>query len=133
MRPQRAFLLLAGVTWLTLAGCASKGYVTGQVVDNGQPFSIPKGETLGVIFNSTDAAGKTSALVTYVQPDGTFAAESGDNSNGLPPGNYKVRLNGDGPTIRSKMQKSPSLDLKVDKGAKIKLIVDLSKGTITTQ
>jgi hypothetical protein len=134
-RPARA-PLLAVLAAALLTGCGDRGLVrvTGQVVENGEPVRLSDGESVQVDFQTADGAYPPLALGAYARPDGGFAIDMNDGTGrGLPPGKYKVRLNGEGTSVKKKVNPKlfkEGITLEVEGGASLHLTVDLAKGTI---
>jgi hypothetical protein len=138
MREVRMTLSLL-VFALFVAGCGSKVVrVTGQVVENGQPAPLTDGECIQVDLVTVDAAGKLPlSIMTFVKPDGSFAADQNDGSGrGLPPGKYLVRLNRETTvvkkTVNAKLFKEGT-SVEVAAGHPVRLTIDLATGTISPQ
>lgn len=118
-------------------GCGNENLVrvTGQVVDNGEPVRLGAGESVQIDFLTADGAYPPLALGAYAQSDGSFAVDMNDGTGrGLPPGKYKVRLNGEGTTLNKKVNPQlfkETLVLEVAKGTSLRLTVDVAKGKIT--
>ena len=135
MRPWKPLLLLTALALLTLAGCSGNVRVTGQVVENGQSFALPKGEALEVHFITMDpevVPGRD--YMKMVSDNGSFVADQADNSGrGLPPGKYKVTLHSETPVVGQKLRGKPELstDLQVARGSPVHLTIDLGARTIT--
>ena len=129
----------AAVVVLTVlsAGCGNENLVrvTGQVVENGAPVQLATGESVQIDFHTADGTYPPLALGAYAKPDGSFAVDMNDGTGrGLPPGKYKVRLNGEGTTLNKKVNPQlfkESLVLEVGKGASLHLTVDVAKGKVT--
>ena len=119
------------------SGCGGENLVrvTGQVVENGEPVRLAAGESVQIDFLTADGAYPPLALGAYAKSDGSFAVDMNDGTGrGLPPGKYKVRLNGEGTSINKKVNPQlfkETLMLEVGKGASLRLTVDLAKGKIT--
>ena len=71
---------------LVVTGCDNKVHLKGKVVfsDDGSP--VPK----GTVFFETDSYSARGNL----KPDGTFVVGSEKQSDGLPPGMYRVHISG---------------------------------------
>jgi hypothetical protein len=127
--------LLAALALLSLAGCSGNVRVTGQLVEDGQPYALPPGESLEVHLLSTDPAMYPPRdFLKMVDPDGRFTADQGDGSGrGLPPGRYKVKLRSETPAVKTKLQGKPELtaEFEAARGAPVHLTIDLGKRTIT--
>jgi hypothetical protein len=141
MRPHLAHLpnlavVLIALLCPALAGCGGNLVrVTGQVVQDGEPYRLADGETIQIDFSTADGGYPPLALAAFVKKDGTFAVDMNDGSGkGLPPGRYKIRLDREGTSLKKKpsdkLFKEPYV-LEVGKGTSPHLIVDLARGTVT--
>jgi hypothetical protein len=120
-----------------LTGCGHNGLVTltGQLEENGQAVRLEAGETVQLDFVTADGAYPPLNLGVYARPDGSFAVDMNDGTgNGLPPGKYKVKLNGEGTSIKKKVNprlfKEAHL-VHVSAEFQTYLTVDLANGTYT--
>ena len=132
----RPLALVGALLGPTLAGCGGKNLVrvTGQVVENGQPYSLAGGETVQIDFTTADGAYPPLALAAYAKADGSIVVDMNDGSGkGLSPGKYKVRLNSEGTSLNKKPNAKlfkEAYTLDVVQGAPVHLTIDLAKGTI---
>ena len=129
-------LCLPAVALLVLSGCGgSLVRVTGQVVENGQPRRLESGESIQVEFVTVGNSPRPLSLGIFPNRDGAFSADRNDGTGaGIPPGQYKVRLNHEGTSVKTKVpgklfKESYSLD--VMPGKAVHLTIDLTAGTIT--
>lgn len=135
--PRTLWAAVLAVLAALTTGCGGDNLVrvTGQVVENGEPVRLATGESLQIDFLTADGSYPPLALGAYAKPDGSFAVDMNDGTGrGLPPGKYKVRLNGEGTSLNKKVNSKlfkESLMLEVGKGTSLRLTVDLAKGTIT--
>lgn len=84
---KNSVLFVLSLALLTLVGCGSdKVGLSGKVIflDDGSP--VPTGRVI-FVTNSFQAYGD-------LQPDGTFTVSSTGENDGLPPGKYRVRIDG---------------------------------------
>ena len=133
---RRSLTLFAALASAVLAGCGSSNLVrvTGQVLENGQEYRLAEGETIQIDFSTADNAYPPLSLGTFAKKDGSFVVDLNDGTGrGLPPGKYKIRLNGDGTSLRAKG--NPKLfkeahTLEVSKGASVHLTIDLATGAV---
>ena len=132
----RNLVLLAVLAGVAPAGCGNRLVrVTGQVVENGQDYRLGDGETIQIDFSTADNAYPPLSLGTFVRKDGTFVVDMNDGTGrGLPPGEYRIRLNAEGTS--SKAKANPKLfkeahKLEVKQGASVRLTIDLATGAIT--
>jgi hypothetical protein len=136
-RIARGSSLLTALALLALTGCSSNVVrVTGQVVENGQPYELQGGECVQIDIVSADPdMYPPLALTTYSKPDGTFAADPNDGTGrGLPPGKYKLKLNREVTSLKKKANGKlfkESHPFEVVQGAPVRLTIDLATGTIT--
>ena len=105
------------------------------MVDNGEPVRLVEGESVQIDFQTADGAYPPLSLGAYAKKAGSCAVDMNDGTRrGLPPGKYKVRLNGEGTSLPKKV--NPKLfkegtTIEVEKGSSLHLTVDVAKGTIT--
>jgi hypothetical protein len=129
--------VVLALAWPALAGCGNKNLVrvTGQVVEAGEPYRLADSETIQIDFSTADNAFPPLALGTFAKRDGSFVVDMNDGTGrGLPPGKYKVRLNGEGTSLKKKANAKLFKEahvLEVTKAASPHLTIDLSTGTVT--
>ena len=135
MRLWQCFASLTALTLLVLTGCSSSVTVTGKLVQNGQAYALPPGESLEVHFLSADPQMYPPRdFMTMANQDGTFTADQGDPAKkGLPPGKYKLKLHSETPELKKKLSGQPELTTEIDtsKGSKINLTIDVGSRTVT--
>ena len=139
MRPVRVSWLPAVSVALAvsaLPGCGSPlARVTGQVVENGEPVRLAGGEAVQIDFSTADGAYPPLSLAAYARGDGNFTVDMNDGTGrGLTPGKYKVRLNGEGTTIKRKVNPrlfKESTSIEATRDAPVQLTIDIAKGTIS--
>lgn len=149
-------------TLMALLGCGSSdlGKVTGRVVQDGVARGFQAPESLNILFSSISNETPMSYSAS-VLPDGTFYADRNDGTGrGIPEGEYLVTIDVNSLLIQDPKAKplqasasiespdvmypQPSPDLKkrlsqasctveVHPRTSAQLIVDLGKGTISTQ
>jgi hypothetical protein len=130
------FALLSALALAGLAGCGGGDLVrvTGQVEENGEPRRLDQGESIRIDFTTADDLSHPLSLGIFPKRDGSFAADMNDGSGkGLPPGRYKVKLNRESTSLKTKVNGKlfkESYPLEVAPGAQIRLTIDLAKGTI---
>jgi hypothetical protein len=109
--------------------------VTGQVVENGQPRRLEPGESVQVEFVTVGNSPRTLSLGIFPNRDGALSADQNDGTGaGIPPGQYKVRLNLEGASVKTKVAGKlfqESYALGVVPGKLVHLTIDLLAGTIT--
>jgi hypothetical protein len=135
---RRAAALFGAVVLLSAAGCSSGNIVrvTGQVVENGQPYALQSGECIQIdLVTTPDSGAKVPlSLMTYSKKDGSFAADQNDGSGrGLPPGKYAVRLNRETTTLGKKAHPKLFKDaytFELAAGKPVHLTIDLASGAI---
>jgi hypothetical protein len=133
-------LLAAGIALavLVLSGCGGKlARITGQVVDNGEAVRLAEGETVQIDFSTADNAYPPLALAAYARSDGSFVVDMNDGTGrGLTPGKYKVRLNGEGASLKRKVNTrlfKESVTIEAALNRPVRLTIDLSSGAITRE
>jgi hypothetical protein len=114
-----------------VAGCGRVAHVSGRVVEDGKPYT-PTDEMVALTFTRAEPA---LSLSVSVQKNGTFVVY-GPETEGLPPGKYKVGYYSDVEGGRKKRIKNltpekSSLELDLSGGDRVNLTVDLVKGTMT--
>jgi hypothetical protein len=136
-RFSKPWALLPALAVLVLPGCGDRNLVAviGQVVENGTPRHLDPGESIQIEFLTADEASRSLSLGIFPKPDGSFVADMNDGSGrGIPPGNYKVRLNSEGTKLKSTKINSKlfkeSYPLEVARNVKVRLTIDLATGTI---
>ncbi|MFO0810732.1 MAG: hypothetical protein U0746_19050 [Gemmataceae bacterium] len=132
MRHSKSLIVL--VALLPLAGCAKVGHVSGTVVEDGQPYQQTD-EMVALTFTRIEAP--SISVSVSVQKNGSFVVY-GPNNEGLPPGKYKVGYYSDiegGRKKRIKDMKPDKTPLELDlaAGDRVKITVDLAKGTLTRE
>lgn len=132
----RPAVLFVALLCPALAGCGGNLVrVTGQVVENGTPYRLAEGEVVQLDLTTADNAYPPLSLGTFAAKDGSFVVDMNDGTGrGLPPGKYKVRLNGENTSLKKKP--NPKLfkeayTLDVGTGTSPHLTVDLAAGTIS--
>jgi hypothetical protein len=118
------------------SGCGGKlVHVTGQVVANGEPVALAEGESLQVDFSTADGGYPPLSLGVYARRDGSLTADLNDGTGqGLPPGKYKVRVNGEGTTLARKINPKlfkESLTVEVGPATRTHLTIDVGAGTLS--
>jgi hypothetical protein len=119
-----------------LPGCGNNlARVTGQVVENGQPVQLTGGETVQIDFSTADNAYPPLALAAYAKGDGSFVVDMNDGTGrGLTPGKYKVRLNGEGTSLKRKINPrlfKESVTFEAARDTPARLTIDIATGTIS--
>jgi hypothetical protein len=135
-RVWKPFALLSALALPALAGCGGGNLVrvTGQVEENGVPRHLGTGESIRIDFTSADNAPRPLSLGIFAKRDGSFVADMNDGSGrGIPPGQYKVKLNRESTSLKTKVNSKlfkESYPLEVVPGAPIHLTIDPAAGTI---
>jgi hypothetical protein len=115
-----------------VSGCAKVAYVSGKVVENGEPYT-PTAEMVALVFARTDTATRFSVSV---QKDGSFVVYGGEGK-GLPPGKYKVGYYSEVEGSRAKKRikdlpaEKSALELELAAGNSVTLTIDLVRETMT--
>jgi hypothetical protein len=126
---------LPALALLVLSGCGGiLVRVTGQVVESGQPRRLEPGESVQVEFVTVGNSPRPLSLGIFPNRDGTFSADQNDGTGaGIPPGQYKVRLNHEGTSVKTKVAGKlfkESYPLEVVPGKAVHLTIDLTAGAI---
>jgi hypothetical protein len=134
-RISKYFALASALVLLALTGCSGNlTRVTGQLVENGQPRALDEGEHVQIDFVSGADAPRPLSLGVFVKRNGSFVADMNDGSGrGILPGKYKVRLNGEGTSLKTKANTKlfrETVPVEVAQGTPTRLTIDLSQGTI---
>ena len=95
MRRLSAFSCFA-FSAVLLAGCGGSNKIdaNGRVVKGGDPFTMPEGEYLRIIFHPVVGPGERELnqyVARFDRQTGSFTVVGGDG-RGLPPGKYHVTL-----------------------------------------
>ena len=131
MRPVNRLAFLVVLALLpALAGCARVAHVSGTVVEDGKPYA-PTDEMVALVFYRVDSS---MPVPVSLQPDGSFTVY-GPNNEGLPPGKYKVGYYSDTEGGRKKRIKDlraekSALELDLAAGDRVRLTIDIVKGTM---
>jgi hypothetical protein len=136
---------LVAVLALLTAGCGGNGKVSGEIIANGQPYSVPGKEVIALRFEQLDGDKKSAS--TNVHQDGTFSLPTP-----LPPGQYRIcvvhrvdysthvqkyhgwgmGIIGGGPDKFGGVFQGPQTPLTVNlKGSAMRLKIDVTKKTVT--
>jgi hypothetical protein len=130
---------LTALALAALPGCGGEplARITGQVVANGAPRALSPGESVQIDFATADNAYPPLALGIFAKRDGSFVADMNDGSGrGVPPGRYKVRLNGESTSLIGKVNNKlfkEGVTLEAVLGKPIHLTIDVAAGTISPQ
>jgi hypothetical protein len=100
---RRGFWLLSIVAAVVLAGCGESNPLSGlKVYPVKGKVTLPDGKPLDSGKISFAATKSTITSTANIERDGSFTFKGGANGDGLPEGEYKVRLEVDGPTHAKK-------------------------------
>ena len=109
--------LLGAVVTIALAGCGENNPLSGaRIYPVKGKVTLPDGKPLGsgrVVFAATKSTITSSA---NIESDGSFTFKGGTNGDGLPEGEYKVRLEV-GETSRAKKGTTPFPSKYLDEDA----------------